>query len=78
MIVREDHGTKVLASVPFKPEFGKNYAVEFKVEGDKLTLTVDGKQLVSAQDGQFKYGMAGLRIASAGRMSIGKFEIVEG
>ncbi|QMV00992.1 ADP-ribosylglycohydrolase family protein [Devosia sp. D6-9] len=78
VILREDHGTKVLASVPFKPEFGKNYAVEFKVEGDKLTLTVDGKQLATAQDSQFKYGMAGLRIATAGRMSIGKFEIVEG
>jgi len=78
VILREDHGTTVLASVPFKTEFGKSYAVEFKVDGDKLALSVDGRQLLTAQDGQFKYGMAGLRIASAGRMSIGKFEIVEG
>jgi hypothetical protein len=33
--------------------------------------------LLSARDATFTYGMAGLRLASAGRMSIGRIEIVE-
>jgi hypothetical protein len=38
-------------------------------------LSVDGKELLSASDGAYRYGMAGLRIASAGRMSVGRLEI---
>ena len=46
-----------------------------KVIGDKLTLSVDGKDLLTATDGAYRYGMGGLRIASAGRMSVGRLEI---
>ena len=40
-----------------------------------LTLSVDGLERLSATDGAYRYGMGGLRIASAGRMSVGRFTI---
>ncbi|MDO8360230.1 MAG: ADP-ribosylglycohydrolase family protein [Devosia sp.] len=75
VIVRQDHGTTVLAKAPFAAELGREYRIEFAVIGDKLTLSVDGMALLSATDGAYRYGMAGVRMASAGRMSIGRLEI---
>ncbi|MEO7221796.1 MAG: ADP-ribosylglycohydrolase family protein [Devosia sp.] len=75
VILRENHGTTVLASAPFTLELGREYAIELRVIGDKLTLAVDGKELLSATDGAYRYGMGGLRLASAGRMSVGRLEI---
>ena len=75
VIVKEDHGTTALARVPFSAELGREYRIEFGVIGDKLTLSVDGVELLTATDGAYRYGMAGVRMASAGRMSIGRLEI---
>jgi hypothetical protein len=75
VILKEDHGTNVLAKAPFALELGREYQVELKVIGDKLTLSVDGKDLLTATDGAYRYGIGGLRIASAGRMSVGRLEI---
>jgi hypothetical protein len=75
VILKEDHGTSVLAQAPFKLELGREYTIELCVMGDKLTLSVDGKELLSATDASYRYGMGGLRLASAGRMSVGRLEI---
>jgi hypothetical protein len=75
VILREDHGTTVLASAPFTPELGREYVIELRAIGDRLTLSVDGKELLTATDAAYRYGMGGLRIASAGRMSVGRLEI---
>ena len=77
VILKEDFGTTVLARAPFKVETGKSYAFAFALNGDSLTLSVDGKPLLEAKDGQYAYGMTGIRLASAGRISVGKIEIVE-
>jgi hypothetical protein len=65
----------VLAKAPFTLELGRDYRVELRVIGDKLTLSVDGKEVLTATDATYRYGMGGLRIASAGRMSVGRLEI---
>ncbi|HZY69323.1 MAG TPA: ADP-ribosylglycohydrolase family protein [Devosia sp.] len=75
VILKEDHATTVLASSPFEPELGREYSVELKVVGDALALTVDGNELLTATDSAYRYGMAGLRIGSVGRMSIARLEI---
>ncbi len=54
---------------------GASIRVELTVIGDKLTLSVDGKELLTASDGAYRYGMGGLRMACAGRMSVGRLEI---
>ena len=75
VIVREDHGTTVLARAAFGPLAGRAYELELRVTGDRLELWVDRQQLLTAMDGRFRYGMAGLRMASGGRMSVARLEI---
>ena len=75
VITKEEHGTSVLAKAPFTPELGREYRIELRVIGQTLTLSVDGKELLTANDASYRYGMGGLRIASAGRMSVGRLEI---
>ncbi len=75
VILKEDHGTSELAAIPFTLALGRDYGLELRVIGDRLTLSIDGKELLNATDGAYRYGMGGLRIASAGRMSVGRLEI---
>jgi hypothetical protein len=75
VIVREDHGTTVLARAPFAAEAGRRYRLELEVNGEQIVLRVDGEELLHASDGAFRYGMAGVRMASAGRMQVHRLEI---
>ncbi|MCK3780885.1 ADP-ribosylglycohydrolase family protein [Ensifer sesbaniae] len=77
VILLENHGTTILARKPFRIEHGRSYAVDLTVEGGKLTLSVDGERVLQADDTTLRYGMAGLRMASAGRMSIGRLEVAD-
>lgn len=77
VILLENHGTTILARSPFRIEYGRSYAVDLTVEGGELTLSVDGERVLQADDATLRYGMAGLRMASAGRMSIGRLEVSE-
>lgn len=77
VILLENHGTTILARSPFRIEYGRSYAVDLTVEGGELTLSVDGERVLQADDATLRYGMAGLRMASAGRMSIGRVEVSE-
>lgn len=77
VILKEDFGSTVLARAPFRVETGKSYQFAFGAQGDRLSFAVDGTELITASDGAYGYGMAGIRLASAGRMSVGRIEIVE-
>lgn len=77
VLLKQDHGTTVLARATFERQRDRDYRVELVVERDRLTLKIDGSQLLQTSDRSFAYGMAGLRMASAGRMTVGRFEIVE-
>jgi hypothetical protein len=78
VIARENHGTTVLARVPFEIELGRRYRLELKAIGDVLTASVDGREVLTASDPTFRYGMAGVRMASAGRMQLHRLEIEDG
>jgi hypothetical protein len=75
VILKEDHGTTVLARAPFQRELGRSYRLSLSVAGDRLALSVDDKDLLTADDDTFRYGMAGLRMASAGRMTVSRVEV---
>lgn len=75
VILREDHGTSVLARAPFAPEPGRRYRLELEVTGEQIVLSIDGKEVLRASDGAFRYGMAGVRMASGGRMQVHRLEI---
>lgn len=77
VILKQDHGTTILARTPFAAEPGREYRIELKAEGETLTLSIDGALVLTATDPTFRYGMAGLRMASAGRMSVGRFAVKE-
>ncbi|HMG49121.1 MAG TPA: hypothetical protein VK597_00915 [Inquilinus sp.] len=76
-ILRRDFGETVLARAPFKRELGRSYSLALEAVGDRLVLSVDGVPLLEARDDTLRYGMVGLRMASAGRMQAGAIEIVE-
>lgn len=75
VVLKEDHGTTVLARAPFARELGRSYRVELRVIGDRLALSVNGNELLTATDGAYRYGMGGLRMRSAGRMKVTRLEI---
>jgi hypothetical protein len=75
IIVREDHGMNVLARAPFAAKAGQGYELVLTAKGEALTLSVDGKEVLAATDGAFRYGQAGLRMASAGRMMVARLTI---
>lgn len=75
VILREDHGTTVLARAPFARELGRSYRIQVSARGEGLTLSIDGTQLLAATDRLFGYGMAGLRMVSAGRMKVARLEV---
>ncbi len=77
VIVKEDHGRTELARVPFERKLGVPVTVALTARGDELVLSVDGAEVARARDGQFAYGQAGLRMASAGRMTIARLEVAE-
>jgi hypothetical protein len=67
----------VLAKAPFAIKAGEAHKLALTVKGESLSLSVDGKELATAKDGAFRYGQAGLRMASAGRMTVARLEVVE-
>jgi hypothetical protein len=75
VLVKEDHGTTELARTPFPHELGRRYRLELKVIGDRLSLAVDGNELLTSSDGAYRYGMGGLRLRAAGRMKVRRLEI---
>lgn len=77
VIVKEDHGRTELARVPFERQLGVPVTLALTARGDELVLSVDGAEVARARDGQFAYGQAGLRMASAGRMTIARLEVAE-
>ena len=77
VIVKQDHGATVLARAPFAVEPGAAHKLALTVEGETLTLTIDGQLTLTATDATFRYGQAGLRMASAGRMTVSRLEVVE-
>lgn len=77
IILKEDFGTTILATAPFKRDLGREYAIDLSIAGSEISLTIDGVMHLQARDERFSYGMCGLRMASAGRMSVGIIEIEE-
>ena len=77
VILKHDFGQTVLSSVPFEPEAGRVYRIDLTVEGDRLSLSIDGQVITSASDATFAYGMSGLRLGSVGRMAVDRFAVTE-
>lgn len=77
VIVKQDHGATVLARTPYDARPGEPLVISLTAEGEALTLSINGEKLLGATDGTFRYGQAGLRMASAGRMTVQRLEVAE-
>ncbi|MHB1394065.1 MAG: ADP-ribosylglycohydrolase family protein [Clostridia bacterium] len=70
-------GMKKLTACSFDWEYNKEYTVELVVQGDQLTLFIDGKQLLQVQDSTHAYGMVGYAMYELGRSGFGNLSIEE-
>ena len=77
VILAEDFGTEILAKAPFTRVLGQEYSICASAFDNKVTLSIDGKLVLEATDQRFAFGMSGIRMSSAGRISVGIIEIEE-
>ncbi len=76
-ILCNNSGMQSLATCPFEWQYNREYTVELLAKGDSLTLWVDGRQLLHADDSTHAYGMAGYAMYALGRSSFGNLTIEE-
>ncbi len=57
-----DPATSIIASVPVALSHGVSYAVDASVLGNRITLSVDGTQLIDVTDTQFSSGHIGINV----------------
>lgn len=76
-IYKNDHGYTPLMEADFAWEHGREYHMTVRVQGNEIVLCVDGKELLTAKDSSFAYGMYGFGSLSMGRTAWGDFEVNE-
>jgi hypothetical protein len=76
-ILCNNNGMKQLAFCPFEWEYDREYFVKITAQGDLLTLSVDGRQLLQVKDSAHAYGMAGYAMYELGRCGFGNLSIEE-
>ena len=74
--MREDHWTIVLVPRRSRGSCGRLYG-GFDREGRGLSLSIDGREVLTAADATFAYGQAGPRMATAGRMTVARLVVEE-
>ena len=77
VIYKQDFGLSVLAECDFDWQCGKEYQLTLTAQGDMITLSVDGKALLSAHDAAFAYGMVGFVRVGMGRTLYGDLRVRE-
>lgn len=75
VIYKNDFGYEKLAECAFSWEMGKPCRMALEAKGDRLSLSVDGKEMLAARDDAFAYGMYGCGSRGMGRTLFGDFEI---
>ena len=66
-----------LATIDCPWRFDEDYELTFTVWGDELTLAVGGKQLLTAKDDAFGWGMAGYAMYGSGRAELNDITVKE-
>lgn len=60
-----DFGFEKLASKSYLWEAGRYYNVSARIQGERLSLEIDGEEILQVQDDRFAYGMVGVGSMSA-------------
>lgn len=62
-----DFGFKKLATCEYKWDFNKEYDFQITAQGDTITFSINGEQLLQHKDSTFSYGMYGVSTQGAVR-----------
>lgn len=76
-LYKNDFGYRELSSTTFEWEQNQTYVLSLKAIGDTVTLLVNGKEMLSAKDEAYQYGMFGCGSLSIGRTAYGDFTVKE-
>ncbi|MHC6222729.1 GH32 C-terminal domain-containing protein [Arthrobacter sp. MMS24-S77] len=57
-----DPATSILATVPLALSHGVSYALDAAVQGNRITVSIDGAQLIDIADSQFSSGRVGVNV----------------
>jgi ADP-ribosylglycohydrolase len=76
-IWKNSFGLSPLARADFAWEPGRDYRLALEAIGDRITLFVDGAEVLSARDGEHTSGMVGCAASAAARALYGPFEVEE-
>lgn len=74
-LYKNDFGYDILVEEYYPWEVGKEYRFSFQVKGDRLSLFIDDKLILEAEDDQYEYGMYGCGLLSEGRTYFSDFVI---
>lgn len=66
-----------IASTEFKWEYGKEYVLELKAQGNEIELSIDNVKILKAVDETLSYGMVGYAKYSMGRTLFGNLTVEE-
>ncbi|MGF7146174.1 ADP-ribosylglycohydrolase [Anaerotaenia torta] len=75
VISRLHHERTILAKTDYDWQPGTSYQLKACAEGNKLTLSINGEAILSAQDESFPYGMTGFYQEEAGSFLTGGMRI---
>lgn len=76
-ILKNDFGFSTLASASLSWEAGREYRLSFEARGDRLCLSVDGREVVTARDSTHGAGMMGCGSTGPARSLYGDFLVEE-
>lgn len=77
VLYKNDFGFTELSRREFGWEYGREYLMQLKTVGSGLTLSIDGRVVLEAQDDAFAYGMYGCGSLTVGRTLFGDFTFLE-
>lgn len=78
VLIKNDHGIlKQLDACPFDWRHGEKYRISLSHINGRLSLSIDGQELLEAQDAEYSYGMFGYAMHRAGRCGFGDISINE-
>ena len=76
-ILKNDFGFRILAEQSFEWEQDRSYQLTLRCTGERLTLLVNGEEILSAEDAGYNHGMFGCGSLCAGRTDFGDFRFQE-
>lgn len=77
VIMKNNFGFTTLAEADFSWKQNQDYRLTLSFSGGRISLSIDGAEVLTAEDPDFTYGMIGCGSCETGRTSFGSFHFEE-